>query len=83
MDNNHIEVKVFGDKAKRITDGTNFIATVGSVEGRTVVTLKEVDGYYRCLDCNDQFSPDEFVQHHDAGQCPARIYEDHTGGSKQ
>ena len=41
MDNNtnHIEVKVFGDKAKRITEGSKFIATVDSVEGQTVVTL--------------------------------------------
>lgn len=34
------EIKVFGDKAKEISEGDIFIASVGSVEGRTVVTLK-------------------------------------------
>ena len=41
-----LEIKVFGDKAKQISEGQQFTATVGSVEGRTVVTLtslKETD----------------------------------------
>ena len=33
------EIKVFGDKAKAINEGDEFVAKVGSVEGRTVVTL--------------------------------------------
>ncbi len=39
MNNETLEIKVFGDKAKQISDGQHFIATVGSVEGHTVVTL--------------------------------------------
>ncbi len=34
-----IEVKVFGEKAKAINEGDEFVAKVGDVEGRTVVTL--------------------------------------------
>lgn len=34
-----IEIKVFGDKAKAINEGDEFVAEVGDVEGRTVVTL--------------------------------------------
>jgi len=34
------EIKVFGEKANQIHEGDIFIASVGSVEGRTVVTLK-------------------------------------------
>jgi len=37
----NLEIKVFGDKAKQITEGQKFIARIGSVEGRTVVTLME------------------------------------------
>ncbi|KKM27929.1 hypothetical protein LCGC14_1569860 [marine sediment metagenome] len=33
------EIKVFGETAKQINEGDKFIAKVGSVEGRTVVTL--------------------------------------------
>ena len=33
------EIKVFGETAKAINEGDKFIAKVGSVEGRTVVTL--------------------------------------------
>ena len=38
-------IKVFGDKAKEIHEGDIFIASVGSVEGRTVVTLKPKGEY--------------------------------------
>ncbi len=34
------DIKVFGDKAKQIKEGDEFVASVGSVEGHTVVTLK-------------------------------------------
>ena len=44
MSNEKLEIKVFGDKAKQISEGQNFIATVGSVEGRTVVTLTPTPG---------------------------------------
>jgi hypothetical protein len=33
------QIKVFGDKAKLIQIGDIFTPTIGSVEGRTVVTL--------------------------------------------
>ena len=33
------EIKVFGEKAKQIQKGDIFIASVGYVDGRTVVTL--------------------------------------------
>ncbi len=39
------EIKVFGDKAKAIKEGDKFIAQVGSVEGRTVVTLVKESEY--------------------------------------
>ncbi len=39
------EIKVFGDKAREIHEGDVFIASVGSVEGRTVVTLKPKGEY--------------------------------------
>ena len=39
------EIKVFGDKAKAINEGDKFIAKVGSVEGRTVVTLVKESEY--------------------------------------
>lgn len=38
-------IKVFGDKAKQIHEGDVFIASVGSVEGHTVVTLIPKDEY--------------------------------------
>lgn len=34
-----LEIKVFGEQTKQITEGDIFIASVDSVEGRTVVTL--------------------------------------------
>lgn len=35
-----LQIKVFGDKAKAINEDDIFIASVGDVEGRIVVTLK-------------------------------------------
>ncbi len=35
-----MEIKVYGDKAKQITEGQVFIAKIGDEEGRTVVTLE-------------------------------------------
>jgi len=35
------KIKVFGEEAKAIHEGEIFIASVGSVEGRKVVTLKQ------------------------------------------
>jgi len=35
-------IKVFGSNAEKITEGQTFVATVGSVEGRKVVTLHPV-----------------------------------------
>ena len=37
------QIKVFGETAKEITEGQIFIASVDSVEGRTVVTLESKD----------------------------------------
>ncbi len=37
--NQNIEIKVFGEKADAINEGDEFVAKVGDVEGRTVVTL--------------------------------------------
>jgi hypothetical protein len=34
-----LNVKVYGDKARDIAEGDVFVAKVGSIEGRTVVTL--------------------------------------------
>ena len=39
------EIKVFGEQAKEIHEGDVYIASVGSVEGRTVVTLKPKGEY--------------------------------------
>ena len=37
-----MEIKVYGDTAKKITEGQVFTARIGSVEGRTVVTLESI-----------------------------------------
>ena len=42
MQSKKLEIKVFGEKAEQITEGQTFVATLGSVEGRTVVTLESV-----------------------------------------
>lgn len=34
-----MQLKIYGQDAKQITEGQIFIASVGSVEGHTVVTL--------------------------------------------
>ena len=39
-------IKLFGDKAKNIKQGQQYIATVFSVEGRDVVELKPIDSIY-------------------------------------
>ena len=39
------QIKIFGDKAKSISEGDEFIAKVGSVEGHTVVTLVPKENY--------------------------------------
>ncbi len=39
------EIKVFGNKAKEIHEGDVYIASVGSVEGHCVVTLKPKGEY--------------------------------------
>lgn len=41
--NELVEIKVFGDKAKEIKQGDFFVPEIGSVEGRTVVTLHKHD----------------------------------------
>ena len=38
-----MEIKVYGDTAKKITEGQVFTAKIGDVEGRTVVTLESED----------------------------------------
>ncbi len=38
-----LEIKVFGEKAKRITEGQTFVATLGSVEGHDVITLRPTE----------------------------------------
>jgi len=38
-----MELKIYGEKAKEITEGQTFTAEIGSVEGRTVVTLISKD----------------------------------------
>jgi len=35
-----LQIKVFGDDAKAISEGDSFLATVTSVEGRKVVILE-------------------------------------------
>lgn len=45
-----LEIKVFGLKAKRIEKGQQFIASIGSVEGHTVVTLYEMPPT-KCANC--------------------------------
>jgi len=35
-----LEIKVFGDKAKKIKEGDKFFADITSVEGRTVAILR-------------------------------------------
>ena len=42
-----MEIKVFEPEANEIIDGQHFFAEIGSVEGRTVVTLKPI----KCSDC--------------------------------
>ena len=42
-----MEIKIFGETAKQIKEGQKFIASVGSVEGRTVVTLRTLNEYER------------------------------------
>lgn len=39
-------IKVFGDKAKGIVQGQQYIATKYSVEGRDVVELRPIEGIY-------------------------------------
>ncbi len=39
-------IKLFGDKAKDVEQGQQYIATVFSVEGRTVVELKPIPKVY-------------------------------------
>jgi len=39
-------IKLFGDKAKDVEQGQQYIATVFSVEGRTVVELKPIQKVY-------------------------------------
>ena len=39
-------IKIYGEQAKNIPQGQQFIATVFDVEGRTVVELKPVEKVY-------------------------------------
>lgn len=48
-------IKVFGDKAKEIKNGQVFIAQVGSVEGRTVVTLVPDNDYWERQDNPERY----------------------------
>ena len=44
MSEKTLEIKVFGDDAKQISDGQHFIATISSVEGHTIATLTRAAG---------------------------------------
>jgi len=41
-----MSIKIYGQQAKQIQQGQQFIATVFSVEGRTVVELKPIEKVY-------------------------------------
>ena len=41
-----MSIKIYGQQAKQIQQGLQFIATVFSVEGRTVVELKPIEKVY-------------------------------------
>jgi len=52
-----MQLKIYGDDAKKIIEGQTFTASIGSVEGRTVVTLQSEETVEKIIEDELDFCP--------------------------